>query len=252
MLHRLRRHPFAVEAFFRRCLVLTFAVPASALAGLLGPGLELDTYGDCGFLAIALVETERLRPKGLPAWLGQSFFLSGYRIFCRFVRAGRAPLRGLKILRSDTDRRAMEWFGNAFTHYGYRHAKVERGLSPNGGTYSVRIRTKGRDADLEVEADLAHRPADLPAGSPFRSLEDARSFAGPLPFTFGFDAAAKRMVVVKGVRTTWNPEPVEVRVGTASFLDRPPFRDAQPRLANAFYIERVPYEWQRGTLEALP
>jgi hypothetical protein len=251
VIERLQRHPFAVEAFFRRSLVLTYAMPSATLQGLIGPGLELDTYEGLGFLAIALVQTEHLRPKGLPTWLGRSFFLCGYRIFTRFVRPGRVLLRGLRILRSDTDRRTMKLMGNLFTHYGYRHAKVEQAVSADGGTFAVRIRTKAREADLEVEADLAHRPSPLPDGSPFRSLEDARHFAGPLPFTFGYDAAAEKMVVVKGVRKTWNPEPVQVRVKEATFLDRTPFAEAQPRLANAFYLENVPYSWMPGTLEAL-
>src|SRR5215472_6465321 len=102
MLHFLQRHPFGVEAFFRRSLVLTYAVPQSILTPLLGPGLELDTYEDWGFLAIAMVETQALRPRGFPTWLGRDFFLSGYRIFSRFARPGKQTLRGLRILRSDT------------------------------------------------------------------------------------------------------------------------------------------------------
>jgi len=44
MLHLLQRHPFGVEAFFRRSLVLTYAIPAEVLAPLIGPGLEIDAY----------------------------------------------------------------------------------------------------------------------------------------------------------------------------------------------------------------
>jgi hypothetical protein len=252
VLERLQRHPFAVEAFFRRSLVLTYALPAAALQGLIGPGLELDTYEGFGFLAIALVQTEHLRPQGLPTWLGRSFFLSGYRVFTRFARPGRPVLRGLRILRSDTDRRSMQVMGNLFTHYGYRYAKVEQTVSADGGTFAVRVRTTAREADLDVEADLGRRPAPLPEGSPFHSLEDARHFAGPLPFTFGYDAAAKKMVVVKGVRKVWDPQPVQVRVNEATFLDGAPFSAAKPRLANTFYLESVPYSWMPGTLEALP
>lgn len=98
MLLALQRHPFGVEAFFRSSLVLTYAMPASALVPLLGPGLELDTYDDWGFLAIAMVQTENLRPQGLPTWLGRDFFLSGYRVFSRFVRPGKQTLRDLPPL----------------------------------------------------------------------------------------------------------------------------------------------------------
>src|SRR5678815_190915 len=112
MLHVLQRHPFAVEAFFQRSLVLTYAMPASMLAPLAGPGLELDAYGEWGFLAIAMVQTLNLRPRGFPTWLGRDFFLSGYRIFTRFVRPQKQTLRGLRILRSDTDRATMARMGN--------------------------------------------------------------------------------------------------------------------------------------------
>ncbi len=62
MLHLLKRHPFSVRAFFRQSLVLTYAFPSDILQPLLPPGLALDTYGEYGFLAIAMVQTERLHP----------------------------------------------------------------------------------------------------------------------------------------------------------------------------------------------
>jgi len=40
MRHLLKRHRFAVEAYFDFVLALTFAVPASRLEPLLYPGLE--------------------------------------------------------------------------------------------------------------------------------------------------------------------------------------------------------------------
>ncbi len=243
----LKRHPFAVEAFFRRSLVLAYAVPASALTDLLDPGLELDTYDDYGFLAIALVQTERLRPQGFPSLLGRNFFLSGYRIFTRFVRPGKPTLRGLRILRSDTDRRMMSVLGNVFTHYNYHRADVS--MSATASQLDVTIRTPGREADLRVTADLSARPAALPETSPFRSLQDSRNFAGPLPFTFSYNKHAKKMVIIKGIRKVWTPEPVRVTVHEASYLLAPRFKDA--RLANAFYLENVPYLWKPGTLESL-
>ena len=55
-------------------LVLAYAVPAPVLRPFLPAGLTLDTYGNFGFLAIALVETRDLRPSFVPARLGMSFF----------------------------------------------------------------------------------------------------------------------------------------------------------------------------------
>src|SRR5579872_2107708 len=81
-----RNHPFAVEAFFESSLVLTFAVPKEQLKHLIPECLELDTFQDkWAFIAVAMVRTRSLRPKGFPQALGNDFFLIGYRLFVRFV-----------------------------------------------------------------------------------------------------------------------------------------------------------------------
>jgi hypothetical protein len=67
----LRRHPFGVEAHFRWSLVLAYAAPRSAIEPLVPDGLVLDAHGDDGILAIALVQTEALRPKGMPRFMGR-------------------------------------------------------------------------------------------------------------------------------------------------------------------------------------
>jgi hypothetical protein len=248
MLYLLKRHPLPVEAFFRHSLVLTYALPAGRLQPLLPPGLQLDRHGDYAFLAIALVQTQGLRPAFLPRALGQDFFLSGYRIFARFPTPAGRTLRGLRILRSDTDRRLMVGFGNLLTHYNY--SKCSASLREEGGRLEVQIRTPNAEADLDVMADLESRPAPLPPGSPFRDLSEARKFAGPLPFTFDYEAETHSIVVIEGVRQHWDPQPVRVEVRRSTFLERPPFEGAV--LANAFHIQDVPYRWRRGVLERLP
>lgn len=248
----LKRHPLPIQAYFRHSLVLTYALPRAVLEPLMPPGLELDTFGDLGFLAIALVETEGLRPLGAPAALGQNFILSGYRVFARFTTQQGRHLRGLRILRSDTNRWPMVLGGNLLTHYHYRKAQVDWRNGPN--TLDIRIRTPRAadgqgEADLEVQASL--RGGSLPPGSPFASLDEARGFAGPLPFTFDYETETHSIVVIKGVRKKWDPQPVNVTVNRCSFLEREPFASAKPVLANAFHIQDVPYRWERGRLEAL-
>jgi hypothetical protein len=247
--HKLKRHPFPVVAHFRQSLVLTYALPREVLAPLLPPGLILDTFGDFGFLAIALVQTEGLRPAFLPKFFGQDFFLSGYRIFTRFQTSNGRTLGGLKILRSDTDRRRMVWSGNALTHYGYRYAHVT--LTTGERSLEIMIKTRRSEADLHVTADLTEG-AELPPGSPFADWHQARLFAGPLPFTFDYEAETHSIIMIEGVRQNWHPRPVTMRVLRSTFLDAEPFASARPVLANAFYIENISYRWKRGVVEPLP
>ena len=247
MLYRLRRHPLPISAFFTHSLVLTYAFPAKMLQQLLPPGLTVDTYGDYGFIAIAMVQTRRLHPAFLPAALGVDFFLTGYRVFTRF--ATKPSLRGLRILRSDTDRLLMAVGGNLLTHYGYVHCRA--GMESHGDRLQVTVQSPGAAADLDVMADLSSRPAPLPAGSPFANLQDARRFAGPLPYTFDYERETNSIVMIKATRTRWEPQPIAVAVRTATFLDHPPFDTAKPILANAFHVENVPYRWERGVVERL-
>jgi hypothetical protein len=66
-----------------------------------------------------MVQTKNLRPKGFPRFLGNDFFLIGYRVFVRFTNKAGRNLRGLYILKSETNKTKMTFFGNIFTHYNY-------------------------------------------------------------------------------------------------------------------------------------
>ncbi len=243
MLHLLKRHPLPVEAFFRHSLVVTYAFPQELLEPLLPPGLALDTYKGFGFLAIAMVQTEKLRPAFAPGAVGQNFFLAGYRIFTRLDTPSHS-LRGLSILRSDTDKKLMALSGNLLTHYAYQHSQVS--FREEGGELHVKITTANACADLEVSADLAHTPAPLPEGTPFASEKDARRFAGPLPYTFDYEKETGSIIMIRGVRENWKPQPVRVAVTCCTFLEQEPFCRVLPRLANAFHLHDVPYRWERG------
>jgi len=242
MLHLLKRHPIPIRAFLRRVLVLTYAFPPEVLEPLLPEGLALDTWRGQAFLAVALVQTEGLRPAWLPAAMGGDFFLSGYRIFTS--RKSGQSLRGLRILRSDTDRRVMAWAGNLLTHYNYSLCKAK--VEERGGEVRWTVRTPQGAADLDVTAHVAGGEAALPPGSPFASLQEARRFAGPLPYTFDFEPETGSIVAIRAERPEWNPQPVAVEVRQCAFLEGAPFSRAVPLLANAFYVHDVPYKWERG------
>lgn len=249
LLTRLRRHPIPIEAKLRDCLTLTYALPPAVLRRLLPPGLELEVFAGHAFVAVALVEARSLRPAGFPARVGQDFFLAGYRIFVRHRLPDGRTLRGLRILRSDTDKRSMVIGGNLLTHYNYHRcaATVDR----SDGRLRVAVRTKDEAGDVDVIVRLPG--PGLPAGSPFRTLRDARRFAGPLPFTFDHEPETGGIVAIRATRAGWHPEPVAVELARAAFFERPEFAGCTPILAAAFHVKDIDYRWERGTrLDAVP
>jgi uncharacterized protein YqjF (DUF2071 family) len=193
----LREHPFPVIAHFDRAVALSFAFPEAVVRPLVPPALAIDTHNGLAFVTVAMVWTRALRPAGLPAMLGQEFFLAGYRVFTRLQEPSGRRLRGLRILRSDTDRRRMVWAGNLLTGYRYRHVRVE--VERSAAFTRVRTVNGVGATTLDVSFGTPVGAVRLPEGSPFRDWADARRFAGPMPFTFS-PAGESAMVVVEGSR----------------------------------------------------
>ncbi|MER2997325.1 DUF2071 domain-containing protein [Pontibacter populi] len=242
MLPFLKNHPFAVEAFFKSSLVLTFAVPKEQLQDLIPECLQLDTFNDkWAFVAAAIVQTKELRPKGLPKFMGNDFFLIGYRVFVRYTNKAGKRLRGLYILKSETDKKKMEIMGNIFTHYNYTTTDILQ--SENWKTKEI----KSVKSDFKVIIDNTDSEVALPEHSPFTDWKEARRFAGPLPFTFTYNPNSKEVLIIEGVRQNWVPKPIKVVNYSFSFLNTLNLQN--PVLANAFIINDVPYYWKKGRRE---
>lgn len=239
----LKNHPFAIEAFFKRSIVLTFAIPQEQILHLIPECTVLDVFNkQWAFIAVAMVQTKNLRPKGFPKVLGNNFFLTGYRVFVKFRNSAGKTLRGLYILKSETNKKKMEILGNIFTHYQYTTTDVK--LEKHGEMEKIYSLKSG--FKIILENDVAENIA-LPSDSPFVHWKDARRYAGPLPFTFTYNSTTKQVLIIEGVRQNWHPRPIRIIDYHFDFLKKMGFNDI--RLANAFVIEDIPYHWKKGRIE---
>lgn len=238
----LKNQPFPVEAYFESSTVLTFAVPKEELQNLIPECLELDTFNDqFGFIAVAMVQTKNLRPKGFPKFLGNDFFLIGYRIFVRYTNGKGKRLRGLFILKSETDKKKMEFLGNIFTKYSYTTTDINQ-IKTDGVLEINSNQSKFNLTILNTDEEIP-----LPENSPFENWKEARRFAGPLPFTFSYNATDKKVLIIEGVRENWTPKPLKVISYNFEFLKSLNLKNVV--LANAFIIENIPYHWKKGKIE---
>lgn len=236
----LKNHPFAVDAHFDTSVVLTFAAKATELRKLVPFRLELDTFEEeWGFIAVAIVQTRDLRPWFLPRLFGNDFILIGYRVFVRYTNLLGKRMRGLYILRSETNSSRMELLGNTFTHYNYSTIDIAVDSCPPITTI------RSDKGGLEIDLKTVDNDPDLPVGSPFKSWKEARRYAGPLPFTF--TVGPDSVLIIEGVRQDWSPRPVEVVQQRIEFLKTLELDTLI--LANAFIVEDVPYHWKKGRVE---
>jgi hypothetical protein len=242
MLSFLKNHPFAVEAFFESSFVLTFAVPKADLKPLIPECLDLDTFdNEWAFVAVAMVQTKDLRPKGFPKIVGNDFFLIGYRIFVQYHTQAGKRLRGLYILKSETNKKQMALFGNIFTRYNYATTDIIQ--TQNESILNI----KCHQSNFEVVFESGEENIPLPSKSPFADWKEARRFAGPLPFTFTYNKEKKEVLIIEGVRENWIPQPVKVLAYNFGFFKDLGLENAP--LANAFIIKNIPYYWKKGKLE---
>lgn len=151
-------------------------------------------------------------------------------------------MRGLYILKSETDKKQMEFLGNIFTHYRYsttdiRHIKNKK---------TTKITSLQSDFSVVIE-NISEKEIALPENSPFAHWKEARRFAGPLPFTFTYKPETKEVLIIEGVRENWTPKPVKVLDYHFSFLNG--LNLPEMKLANAFIISNIPYCWKRGRVE---
>ncbi|MFV0566418.1 MAG: DUF2071 domain-containing protein [Flavobacteriaceae bacterium] len=238
----LKNHPFGVKAFFESSLVLTFAVPKEQLKRFIPECLELDTFQNkWAFIAVAMVQTSRLRPKGFPEFLGHDFFLIGYRIFVRYTNSAGKRLRGLYIIKSETNKKKMKFLGNIFTHYNYTTTDI--GQITNGNFRTI----KSEQSKFQVTIEQTNNNIQIPEESPFTNWKDARKFAGPLPHTFTYNKTDKTVLIIEGVRQNWNPKPIKIEGYNFGFLNNLKLQNVV--LANAFEIKNVAYYWKKGKIE---
>lgn len=239
---RIRSHPLAMTTRFRDAIVLTYAFRAAVLQPLVPPTLAPETRDGLGFVAVALVDMDGLRPAGLPRWAGTDAVFVGYRVFVRTELADGRIRRGLKVLRTDVDRLHLLVGTRILTRYdtGLTSAAWRR----SGRDQNIEIRSRWRGADLAVGV-TSDQPASPPPGSPFGSWEEAAPFSGPLPWTFAADDD-RSVIAVKGVRSAWSPRPVTVRSHTVELFSRAPFASREAVLASAFHVADVDYSWRAG------
>ncbi|MDB5008932.1 MAG: hypothetical protein JWQ84_1734 [Mucilaginibacter sp.] len=242
MLSFLKNHPFCIEAFFDYSIVLTFAFPKKELEHLIPECLKLDTFNDeWAFIAVAVVKTVGLRPKGLPEFLGNDFTLVGYRAFVKYKSHAEKRLRGLYILKSETDKKMMQMLGNVFSQYSYTATDIQELKEQST------LKIKSIQSKFNIEAEISKNEVRLPIHSPFLNWKDARRFAGPLPFTFSYNIKTKNVLIIEGVRKCWVPKEIKIESYNIPFFEAIGLKNGI--LASAFMVNEISYTWKKGILE---
>lgn len=202
------------------CWLFGYETTADEARGLVPAPLEPVVREGRAFWNLVVCRVEAMRPRGLPAFTGMSYWNVAYRLQARL-----GDVEGLFFVRSDCDSRLMSLAGNLVTDYRFHPA----GITVVEEGSRVRIAIDSPEAPAEIELDRAAAEARAPA-PPYR------------PFGLSVDGKG-RVTVVKIVRdeAAWKSRPVRAITADWGFMT-----GRRVRFIGVDEIAPIEYRWCRG------
>ncbi len=242
MLAQLTSNPFTMKAHFEFSLVLCFVVPKEEVEALIPTEIfSLDLVDENhAAVAVACVSTSQLRPRWMPKKMGNEFFLTGYRTFVYYKTKSGKRRRGLYILASETDKKSMVLLGNLFSRYNYNYLKLDVERTEE----NINISSKH---GLQITSKAEKH--QFTGNDFFKTEQQAKRFAGPLPWTFHFNKKQNAVSMVRGIRKNWNPKFVEVTNYQIPKLNEIGIQHAT--YSHSFFISNIDYQWNKSEIDQL-
>lgn len=202
-------------------------------------GIELDVYAGAAYLSIVIAQMERMRPVGLPTWLGVDYDQVVYRVVVTV-----AGERGVFFWRSDADNPLMCLAGNAMSFFRFHPCRLR--IAEADGRLRVALRSATPIANIDALYDLTSARKELPVPSRFPDLRAARSFLVELYTAFArprAEAPPSRVTIKRG---PWDIAVVDDLLGHYPLLQEGPvFDSTNAQLDSVFFVRDVPYQWDR-------
>jgi len=234
-----RKNPVTMVGTLDRCWLFTFQTPESEAIRLLPDPLRPVTRAGLAFWNIVVSHVRAMRPKGMPQWLGVSYWHVAYRLYASFVTPGGETMEGLWFARSECDSRLMALAGNLATDYRFHTARI----TVDQDDAAVGIEIGSSDARSSARICRAAEPA-LPPCSAFGSIEEAASFLKYKPFGLSVDKRG-RVCVVRIVRdeSSWRSRAAHVVWQHWPFIEG---KNVRPEVC--FEVAPIDYQWNRGVV----
>jgi hypothetical protein len=161
--------------------------------------------------------------------------------------AGHARTQGLYFVRSDADRAMIRVGGNLVSEFRFQPSLVERAEA--AGIERWRVRSRDHSGDLD--AAFSEDTAELAEGSPFASMDEARSFLKYRPMGLAPDDEGRRLRLAEVFRdeAAWNERPVSVIALRSAYLESLGEGGAVVEMATR--VAPIDYRWRLGRSESI-
>lgn len=232
------KNPATMLGTIDRCWLFVYRSPEAEIRSYLPPMFEPVTYNGFGFWSVVVSHIDSMRPSILPKFFGISYWHAAYRIYVRFHPKNGAPIEGLYFLRSDCDNEIMSMMGNTVTDFNFH-------------TSPIKVDEKAETTQIEIVSPSAlalaiidqTKPAELPKGTIFSSLEEARVFLKYKPNGISAAGDGANIVHITRNEDEWRSKLVSVQGAQWDF-----FKGMNVNLEICYQVEPIFYKWNKGRL----
>ncbi len=236
----------SVRGVIARRLLVNFRVRPDVLANLLPEPFRPKLVGGAGLAGICLIRLEKVRPLGLPGFIGVASENAAHRIAVEWTEDGKTR-EGVYIPRRDTDLFLNRVLGGRLFP-GWSHP-ADFEVEDDG--FRVRLSVRDHEGKMSLSVDGCIADA-LPPGSVFRSADEASSFFRTSAVGW---SPSRRADLCEGVELrcdTWTVAPFAISsVVSTYFDDRRLFPPGSIEFDCALLMRDIAHEWYaRGRMKS--
>ena len=230
----------AITGIIRRRILLNYRVEPAAIQRLLPAGFCPKLVDGYAIAGVCLIRLEKIRPKGMPGFVGISSENSAHRIAVQWDDDDIGSREGVFVPRRDTDSR-MNALAGGRIFPGVHHLSRFT-VSDKDGRISLRVEANDIEKPL-VDLEL-RETTQFPAESIFSSLQESSQFfeGGCVGYSSRPDSCTLDGLLLEV--TDWHVSPLSaVSVRSAYFDDRSLFPQDSIAFDHALLMRDIPHEW---------
>lgn len=230
-----------LEGTIGRRLLVNFRADPDKVSALLPEPFRPQLVGDCAIVGVCLIRLERVRPAGMPAWVGMSSENAAHRFAVNWKDEQGREQAGVYIPRRDTGSRWNAWVGGRLFPGEHHLARFDVTQSDEG---AVDFSMLAEDGTGEVR--LRGRPAtQWPATSCFTQLEQVSAFFRGGSRGFSPRLRSQGLDGLELQTEQWQIEPFEAdEVFSSFYADESKFPRGSVEYDHTLLMRNIAHQWR--------
>jgi len=227
-----------IRGLIDRRILVNFQVTPDILAAILPAPFRPKLVNGIGMAGICLIRLKHIRPRFFPAPIGISSENAAHRIAVEWDHHGER-CEGVYIPRRDTSSWLNTLAGGRLFPGAHHHARFQ--VKEQDTHYRVALDSDDGTTHVSVEG---HITSELPAGSVFRSLNEASDFFARGSIGYSDTDNPRQLDGLELRSFHWHIKPLAVeRVESSFFEDESRFPPGTVKFDCALLMRRIEHEW---------